>query len=143
MRSSTTLLVTLALSACALVAAAPVSRLRVTHRDLVPMCLDGRPVPAGTRGWDLEPGHVSLVFSMRVDPRPGQTVTEPGMAAIGFTAEANHRYEVEVRADPMAFSTRAWRAREWTPVVRDRTVDRIVSSDPQWVASPCHGVRHH
>jgi len=39
-----------------------------------------------------------------------------------------------VRADSTAFSTRVWRSGEWTPVVRDRTTDRIVSSTPVWSA---------
>ena len=83
---------------------------------------------------------LSLVVTMRQQARPGRSLPEPGIALVTFTAEPDHRYEVEVRAEPAAFSARAWRATEWTPVVRDRTVDRIVSHPPEW-RDPC-GVRH-
>jgi hypothetical protein len=116
-------------------------RLAVTQRDLVPECLNGSGVERGTRGWTIAPGQVSLVLSMRSQARPGRPQPDSGHASISFTAEADHRYEVEVRAEPEAFSSRAWRAGEWTPVVRDRTTDRLVSSEPQWTAGSC-GVRH-
>lgn len=135
MRSLLTCLVLLPIVAG--LGSAPVSRLRVTQRDLVPICLNDQAVRSGTRSWGLEPGPVSLALSMRVNPRPGQIAIDPGIAAVTFTAEADHRYEVEVRAEPMVFSTRAWTAREWTPVVRDRTTDRVVSSEPRWVDKPC------
>jgi len=127
-------MVGLALTVGAITAQAPTARVRVIQRDLVPQCLNGRPIAAGVREWHLPPGPVSLTFTMRIDPRPGQSPTTPGTALVAFTAESNRRYEVEVRADPMAFSTRAWRAREWTPVVRDRTTDQIVSGEPQWLS---------
>ena len=43
--------------------------------------------------------------------------------ALAFDAHTGHRYEVEVRADAEAFSSRRWKAGSWTPVVRDRTVE--------------------
>jgi hypothetical protein len=111
------------------------ARVKVTHRDLVPRCLNGSAVAAGARSWELPPGQASMVFSMRPAHRTGTADPDPGTSAITFTVDSGHRYEVEVRADPMAFSTRAWRAHEWTPVVRDRTMDRIVSSEPTWLPS--------
>jgi hypothetical protein len=59
------------------------------------------------------------------------------MALVTFTLEANHRYEVEVRAPVTSYSKRVWDPEQWTPVVRDRTVDRIVSGDPTWTTVPC------
>ncbi|MDH4064064.1 MAG: hypothetical protein OEW19_06665 [Acidobacteriota bacterium] len=111
--------------------------LRVTQRDLVPGCLNGRAVPQSTRAWDVEPGPVWLVLSMRNARRPGRVTPEAGWASISFTAEASHRYEVEVRAGHMAFSTRRWRQGEWTPVVRDRTTNTIVSGEPEWTDGQC------
>jgi hypothetical protein len=120
-------------AAVGMAASAPeLARLKVTRSDLVPQCLDGKPVPSGTRSWDLPAGESSLVFSMRSQPRHGETPPDSGWAAITFTAEPGHRYEAEVRADATAFSTRAFRSGEWTPVVRDRTTDRVVSSTPVW-----------
>jgi hypothetical protein len=112
-------------------------RLAVTQRDLVPECLNGSSVERGRRDWTIVPGQVSLVLSMRSQARPGRPQPDSGRASISFTAEAGHRYEVEVRAEPEAFSSRAWRAGEWTPVVRNRTTDRLVSSEPQWAAGSC------
>ena len=108
------------------------ARLEVTRSDLVPQCLAGAPVPSGTRSWELPAGETSLLFSVRSRPRHGDTAPDSGWAAITFTAEPGHRYEAEVRADSTAFSTRIFRSGEWTPVVRDRTTDRIVSSAPGW-----------
>jgi hypothetical protein len=113
------------------------ARLAVTHRDLIPECLDGSSVPAGTRSWMLAPGQVSLVLSMRSQPRPGRPQPDSGRATISFSAEADHRYEVEVRAEQEAYSTRVWRAGEWQPVVRDRTTDRVVSDQARWVEAGC------
>ena len=124
-------------AAAVLAASAPEpARLKVTRADLVPQCLDGTPVPPGRRSWDLAAGESSLVFSMRSQPRHGGVAPDSGWAAIRFTAEPGHRYEAEVRADATAFSTRVWRSGEWTPVVRDRTTDAIVSSAPIWSARP-------
>jgi hypothetical protein len=61
----------------------------------------------------------------------------PGVAVVAFTLEAGHKYEVEVRASPTAFSSRTWERGEWKPVVRDRTIDRIVSGEPRWSGSVC------
>jgi hypothetical protein len=110
---------------------------KVTQRDLVPRCVNGRPVEAGTRQWRVEPGPMTLAFSMRGQERPGRPLPDPGTAEVTFTAEAGHRYEVEVRADSAAFSARAWTAREWIPVVRDRSTDRIVSDAARWVGPAC------
>jgi hypothetical protein len=116
-------------------ASAPdLARLKVTRSDLIPQCLDGTRVPSGKRSWELKAGESSLVFSMRSQPRHGEPAPDSGWAAITFTAESGHQYEAEVRADSTAFSTRVWRSGEWTPVVRDRTTDRIVSSTPVWSA---------
>lgn len=116
-------------------ASAPdLARLKVTRPDLIPQCLDGTPVPSGKRSWDLPAGEPSLVFSMRSQPRHGESAPDSGWAAITFTAEPGHRYEAEVRADSTAFSSRVWHTGEWTPVVRDRTTDRIVSTAPVWSA---------
>ena len=66
-------------------------------------------------------------------PGPAGPLPAAGTAEVTFTAEAGHRYEVEVRADAAAFSSRAWQAGEWIPVVRDRSTDRIVSDAARWV----------
>jgi hypothetical protein len=121
--------------AMAMAAAADEARLRITHRDLVPLCLNGGTVSSGVRSWTLSPAETSLTVSIRSQPRSGQPAPEPGIAAITFAVESGHRYEVEVRADQTALSTRVWRAREWRPVVRDRTTDAIVSGDPQWLTA--------
>lgn len=111
------------------------AEVRVTHRNLIATCVAGK--PAGkTRSWQLS-GPTTLTFTMRNDPRPGVTNVNPGWATIAFTPEAGHEYEVEVRGDAAAFSQRVWKAGDWRPVVRNRTTDRIVSGDPQWVASGC------
>lgn len=110
---------------------------KVTQRDLVARCVDGRSVDAGTRTWKVDPGPMTLAFSMRGQERPGRSLPDPGTAAVTFTAEAGHRYEVEVRADTAAFSSRAWKAGQWIPVVRDRTTNRVVSDAARWVGSQC------
>jgi hypothetical protein len=56
---------------------------------------------------------------------------------VSFTPVADHKYEIEVRGDVAAFSTRVWTKDEWRPVVRDRTTDEIVSSDPKWIETSC------
>jgi hypothetical protein len=75
---------------------------------------------------------------MRV-PRKGSPAPKegPGVATVRFALEAGHRYEVEVRAPALSFSWRVWVQGEWKPVVRDRTVDRIVSSEPEWTSEGC------
>lgn len=112
-------------------------QVKVTQRDLVARCVDGQAVDAGTRAWKVQPGPMTLAFSMRGQERPGRSLPDPGTAEISFTAETGHRYEVEVRADSAASSARAWRAGEWVPVVRDRTTDRVVSDAARWVAAGC------
>ena len=111
------------------------ARLKATNAHLVVTCVAGK--PAGkTRTWNLsEP--TTFTFTMRNQPRPGVANEDPGMATIAFTPEAGHEYDIEVRGDAAAFSTRVWKAGAWKPVVRDRTSDRIVSSDPTWGAKGC------
>ena len=80
-----------------------------------------------------------MLFTMRNDPRKGgmpqqanDPKSAPGFAAVSFTLETGHKYEIEVRAPAMALSTRVWEREDWKPVVRDRTADRLVSSEPSW-----------
>ena len=113
--------------------AAPAA-LRITNSHLVATCLDGKPITGGTRSWNLT-APASLTLTMRNEPRPGVGNVVPGVAVITFTPEDGHRYEVEVRASVTANSQRVWPQGEWTPVVRDRTTDRIVSGEPQWLDS--------
>jgi len=111
---------------------------KTTQGALIPRCLDGAPVAAGTRSWKLDPREHSLAFSMKNDPRPGAPAgEEPGVAQVRFTLEPGHRYEVEVRAPSISFSQRSWNKGEWRPVVRDRTLDRVVSGDPEWIRPDC------
>jgi len=105
---------------------------RVTQRYLVPLALDGQPVEAGVRRWRLTLGEHSLAVTMRNEPRTGMPDADPGIAVITFTPEAGHRYEVEIRGPADAYSTRVWVKGNWTPVVRDRTTDRIASGEPTW-----------
>lgn len=112
---------------------------KVTQKYLVPTCVNGGPVDAGERRFDLAPGTYSLAFTMRNAARqrvPGADAA-PGIAVVQATLEAGHKYEVEVRAPAMTFSSRIWKSGEWKPVVRDRTIDRIVSGEPEWQASGC------
>jgi hypothetical protein len=117
----------------------PLVALKVTQKSLQPLCLDGVPVKAGERRWRLGLQEHSLAFTMRNQPRPGAPGSEmmPGIAVIAFTPEAGHAYEVEIRAPAATYGRRAWERGEWKPVVRDRTADRIVSSEPEWRDSPC------
>ena len=105
------------------------TRLAVTQRALVVHCLNGAAVPADRRSWTVT-GPVTLAVTMRNQPRPGMAPagdSDPGTAVIDFTPEPGHRYEVEVRAAAATFSQRVWPKGDWTPVVRDRTTDAIVS----------------
>jgi hypothetical protein len=111
---------------------------RVTQKHLAVLCLDGSPVVAGTRTWRLSPGDHVLAVTMRNAPPSGVTTADPGVAAIRFSVEPSHRYEVEVRAPALSYSSRTWKKSEWAPVVRDRSTDRIVSGDPDWEAVACH-----
>jgi len=109
---------------------------RVTHSHLVVTCVDGQRVDGKTRQW--HPSRLmSLTFTMRNEPRPGVANHEPGIAVISFSPEVNHRYEIETRADVESYSTRVWKQGEWKPVVRDRTTDAIVSSEPRWIERGC------
>jgi hypothetical protein len=119
------------------VAADETIRVRVTQRYLVARCFNGNAVDPGTRTWEVAPGLVTLRFSMRSEPRTGGPAPDSGTATISFKAETGHRYEVEVRADAATFSSRVWRANEWTPVVRDRTTERIVSDAARWSEAGC------
>jgi hypothetical protein len=118
--------------------AAPEARpvgVKVTHGHLRPVCMDGAPVRPGDRSWRLAPGSHSMVLTMRNAPRPGIADAPAGFAAVTFTLEDGHQYEVEVRAPATAFSNRVWARGEWKPVVRDRTADRLVSGEAQWSES--------
>ena len=117
---------------------------KVTQKYLVPLCLDGAPAKPGERRWRLAVRAHSLAFTMRNQPhqgaKPHQKVDPqvgPGVATISFTPEAGHRYEVETRTSAAAFASRVWEQGKWKPVVRDRTVDRIVSGEPEWRDAAC------
>ena len=115
--------------------AAPAS-LKITNSHLVATCFDGRPVTAGKRRWEVA-APVSLTFTMRNEPRSGIDNVAPGFAEITFTPAAGHRYEVEVQTVAPANSLRVWPRGKWTPTVRDRTSNAVVSSAPIWIASGC------
>ncbi|MGE0362433.1 MAG: hypothetical protein AB7H93_15625 [Vicinamibacterales bacterium] len=120
----------------------PTADLRVTQRALVVQCVNGAAVGARERRWRLPPAPVTLAVTMRNDPRPGIVAADAGTAVIGFTPVAGHRYELEVRSAPTRFAVRVWPKGEWTPVVRDRTTDTIVSGPPEWAdARPCAAPR--
>jgi hypothetical protein len=101
--------------------------------------LNNAPVKSGDRQWSLPPTEQSFVFTMRNEPREGTSgaAVAAGNAVVKFTPEAGHRYEVEVRAPAMTFTSRVWQRGEWSPVIRDRTVDRVASSDPTWIETGC------
>jgi hypothetical protein len=129
--------VVLLVTSCAVAAPTAAAPVRLTNSHLIAACVDGKTVTGRTRNWNLA-APATLTLSMRNEPRPGISDAEPGLAAITFTPEEGHRYEVEVHASTTANSQRVWRRGEWTPVVRDRTTDRIVSGEPRWVdAPPC------
>jgi ketosteroid isomerase-like protein len=113
------------------------AEVKVTHDHLVALCLDGAAVKEGERKWKLGPQEHALAFTMRNQPRSGMGGQAAGVAVVKFTPEAGHAYEVEVRAPGESFSTRVWERGQWSPVVRDRTVDRIVSSEPEWTDAAC------
>jgi hypothetical protein len=112
---------------------------KVTQKYLVPVCLNGRPVDAGERLWRLAPGSHSLAFTMHNAPHQAVAGADvaPGIAVVRFPLDAEHKYEVEIRAPATTFASRVWKTGEWKPVVRDRTVDRIVSSEPEWLVAGC------
>ena len=105
---------------------------KVTHRHLVPLCLDGAEVKPGQRTWRLSAQEHQMAFTMRNEPRAGMGNAGPGTAVVKFTPETGHKYEIEVRDAGDAYATRVWQREKWVPVVRDRTADRIVSSLPEW-----------
>ncbi len=105
-------------------------------------CRDGAAVAASLRRWRQPPAPVTLAVTMRNDPRRGIAAADPGTAVVTFTAEAGHRYEVEVRAEMMRFAVRVWPKGQWTPVVRDRTTETIVSGPATWADdAPCAAAR--
>jgi hypothetical protein len=112
---------------------------KVTQKYLVPMCLDGAPVKSGDRRWKLSPTEHSMTFTMKNNPRKGMVATPggPGIVVIKFTPEAGHKYELEARAGSTTFSTRVWERGAWSPVVRDRTADRVVATEPVWTEAGC------
>lgn len=125
------------LASCAM--AGPSARaadLRITNSNLLATCFGGTPVSDGKRRWSVT-DTVSMTFTMRNQPRPGVDNHDPGIAVVSFTPVADHKYDIEVRGDASAYSTRVWTKGEWRPVVRDRTTDRIVSSDPKWIDTGC------
>jgi hypothetical protein len=138
--NKTILCMTLSVSSCAMAGStAPGTDVRISNSRLVAICVDGAPVSAGERRWSVA-APVSMTFTMRNEPRTGRPGAEAGYAAIAFTPEAGHVYEIEVRSDPLMYSSRVWPKGEWTPVVRDRTTNRIVSGDPKWLDAPgCDG----
>lgn len=125
------------LASCALAGATEASAaLKITNSHLIATCFDGKPVAANQRSWDVSE-RVSLTLTMRNEPRPGVDNVAPGLAVITFTPEAGHKYEIEVQTVASANSTRVWPSGKWTPTIRDRTSDRVVSSAPTWIESGC------
>ncbi|HYE84852.1 MAG TPA: hypothetical protein VEA16_00755 [Vicinamibacterales bacterium] len=112
------------------------AEVRVSNSHLVVTCVAGQSVANTPRRWNLAQP-TAFTFTMRNQPRPGIENREPGLAVISFTPQAGHEYEIEVRSDASAFSRRVWTKGEWKPVVRDRTTDRIVSSEPVWIERGC------
>lgn len=131
-------MILIAMLSLSIVGTAPGADVRVSNRHLVVTCVAGKPVDGNQRAWDLA-GTTSFTFTMRNEPRPGVANHEPGLAEISFTPVAGHRYEIEVRGNAADFSTRVWARGAWKPVVRDRTTDEIVSSEPRWIESGCGG----
>jgi formylglycine-generating enzyme required for sulfatase activity len=115
-----------------LAAAAGEAEVKVTHQHLVPLCLDGAETKVGQRSWRLSAQEHVMAFTMRNQPRTGIGNAGPGVAAVKFTPQAGHKYEIEVRALADAYATRVWEREKWVPVVRDRTDDRLVSGEPEW-----------
>ena len=115
------------------------AEVKVTQKYLVPMCLDGAHVKSGERRWKLSPTQHSMTFTMKNNPRKGMVATPggPGIVVIKFTPEAGHKYELEARAASTTFSTRMWERGAWSPVVRDRTADRVVPTEPVWTEAGC------
>lgn len=136
MRTACAALVFVGASAAAAHAAADAS-VKVTHRHLVPVCVGGASITNGQRAWKVGDAPLTMTFTMKNAPRPGIENQAAGYATITFTPVAGHRYEIEVRADATTFSRRVWPEGEWSPAVRDRTTDGIVTSRPTWGAPTC------
>lgn len=139
MTPMTTTLALLLMMPAPLAAQPDSARLAITQPALIAQCFNGTAVAPRTRSWTVT-APVVLALTMRNEPRPGMApagVGDPGTATISFTPEPGHRYEVEVRADAMRFSTRVWPKGQWTPVIRDRTTDTIVSGSPDWNEPTC------
>ena len=119
-----------------LITIAPQDNVRVTNTHLVVACVAGNATDGKQRSWHVDQP-TSFVFTTRNEPRPGVGNGQPGRAMISFTPVAGHSYEIELRADTDASAKRVWSQREWTPVVRDRTADKVVSDEPRWVEKGC------
>ena len=119
--------------------AQPPAEVKMTQKYLVPLCLDGAQIKSGDRRWKLSPTEHSMTFTMTNKPRKGMVATPggPGIVVIKFTPEAGHKYELEARASSTTFSTRVWERGAWSPVVRDRTADRVVATQPVWTEAGC------
>jgi len=125
------------LTSCAMAALpARPADLRISNSNLLATCVAGKPISDGHRSWRVT-DPVSMTFTMRNQPRSGVANHDPGIAVVSFTPVAGHTYEIEVRGDAAAFSTRVWTKGEWKPVVRDRTTDQMVSTDPKWIETGC------
>jgi hypothetical protein len=110
---------------------------RVTHGALVPLCLDSADVAHRARKWKLAPGEHTLTLTTHNQPRAGIASPDAGIGRIHVTLVAGHKYDVELRAVAGAYSTRAWKKAEWSPVVRDRTTDAVVSDAVEWIDAGC------
>jgi hypothetical protein len=108
------------------------AEVNITQKLLVPGCVDGTPIKPHQRRWRLELRPHTASFTL------GSDAGQAGFAAVRFTPEAGHKYEIEVRTDQTtAFARRLFERGKWKPVVRDRTADRIVSGEPAWSDSAC------
>ncbi|HVZ19923.1 MAG TPA: hypothetical protein VG871_02610 [Vicinamibacterales bacterium] len=115
-------------------------RLRITQKYLAARCLDGVSVKPGTRTWTLAPGEHTLTMTMNNQPRTGIASDDAGVARVRFTLASGHRYEVEARGPAGSYSLRVWKKGDWVPAVRDRSDDRVVSGDAEWLAGgACKG----
>jgi hypothetical protein len=86
----------------------------------------------------LTAGEHTLAARIQNAPRSAASKNaQSGTAVVRFKLESGHRYEVEVRASQMSFSEGVWPPGDWTPVVRDRTIDKIVSDAPEWLDTAC------
>ena len=111
--------------------ALPRVEVTITQRALVPACLNGKALDTRERGWRLLAKPQAVSFTIGEDPK------RAGFATVRFTPEAGHKYEIEVRAPATSFSSRVWERGSWKPAVRDRTVDRLVSGEPEWSDTAC------